>query len=219
VSGIGVDDLGPHPDPCRTAGCLSPVGRTLSGQQCWSPDRKSGALDALTQTEEVDPSSATTRIEFGVCLRALRTAAGLSLRQLASVSKTNKKHSLVLSRSTMEDAELGRTLPRPDWLEVYLAACGVNGPRQRVWKRTRARLASPIVGEGELGRLPRVSAVDPRQLGVHPAITVVAPSEPPGQGRRLPELPPYVSRDVDEELREDIVDLASQGGLIVGGMT
>jgi hypothetical protein len=172
-------------------------------------------VDALTQAEEVDPSSATTRVEFGGCLRVLRNAAGLSLRQLASRSRTSRVNSLALSRSTMEDAELGRTLPRPDWLAVYLDACGVHGARQRVWKRTRARLASSLVGDGELGRLPRVRAVDPRQLGVHPAITMAAPGGQVGLGRRLPELPPYVSRDLDEELREGIVDLASHGGLIV----
>jgi len=81
-------------------------------------------VGARTPTEEVHPSSATTRVEFGACLRALRTAAGLSLRELAAASRTNNSRSLVLSRSTIEDAELGRTLPRPDWLEVYLAACG-----------------------------------------------------------------------------------------------
>ena len=121
-------------------------------------------MGARTPAEEVDPSSATTKVEFGAYLRALRTAAGLSLRELAAASRTNKSSSLVLSRSTIEDAELGRTLPRPDWLEVYLAVCGVRGARQRGWKRVRTALAAPIVRDGELGRLPRVAASDPRQL-------------------------------------------------------
>jgi hypothetical protein len=170
-------------------------------------------VDARTPAEEVDPSSATTRVEFGACLRAVRSAAGLSLRELAS--KTSKTGSLALSRSTMEDAELGRTLPKLDWLVVYLAACGVDEASQRAWKRARAALASLGLAKGELGRLPQVGTVDPRQLGVHPAITVAGPGERPGQGQRLPELPPYVPRDVDEELREGIVNLASHGGLIV----
>jgi hypothetical protein len=157
-------------------------------------------VGALVPAEEVDPSWATTKVAFGVCLRALRTAAVLSLRELASASWVNGRNSLVLSRSTIEDAELGWTLPRPDWLEVYLAACGVRGARQRVWKRVRAALASPIGRDGELGRLPRVAAIDPRQLGVHPAISVAVPGDWPGYARRLPELPPYVPRDVDEGL-------------------
>ena len=171
-------------------------------------------MGTRTPAEEVDPSSATTKVEFGVYLRALRTAAGLSLRELAAVSRANTS-SLVLHRSTIEEAELGRRLPRPDWLEVYLAACGVRGARQRQWKRVRAALASPIFRDGELGHLPRVAACDPRQLGVHPAISVVAPDDRPGHGRGLPELPTYVSRDVDEEMREAIVDAAGNGGLVV----
>jgi transcriptional regulator with XRE-family HTH domain len=172
-------------------------------------------VDARTPTEEVDPSSATTKVQFGACLRALRAAAGLSLRELEAASRTNKSGSLVLSRSTIVDAELGRTLPRPDWLEAYLAACWVRGARQRGWKRVRAALATRLVRDGELGRLPRVVASDPRQLGVHPAISVAASGGRPGYGRRLPELPPYVRRDVDEELREAIVDAAGRGGLVV----
>jgi TPR repeat protein/transcriptional regulator with XRE-family HTH domain len=172
-------------------------------------------VDARTPAEEVDPSSATTKVEFGNCLRALRAAAGLSLRELAAASRTNKSSSLVLSRSTIEDVELGRTLPRPDWLEVYLAACGVRGARQRGWKRVRAALASQLVRDGELGHLPQVVASDSRQLGVHPAISVATPGDRPGHGRRLPELPPYVGRDVDEEVREAIVDAAGHGGLVV----
>jgi TPR repeat protein len=139
----------------------------------------------------------------------------LSLRELAAASRTNNSSSLVLSRSTIEDAELGRTLPRPDWLEVYLAACGVRGARQRGWKRVRAALASPLVRDGEPGRLPRVAASDPRRLGVHPAISMAATGEPLGHARQLRELPPYVPRDVDEELREAIVDAAGHGGLVV----
>jgi TPR repeat protein/transcriptional regulator with XRE-family HTH domain len=172
-------------------------------------------VGARTPADEVDPSSATTKVEFGVRLRALRTAAGLSLRELAAASKTNNSRSVVLSRSTIEDAELGRRPPRPDWLEAYLAACGVRGARQREWKGVRAALASPIVRDGELGRLPRIAASDPRQLGVHPAISVAAPGDRPGHGRRLPELPTYVPRDIDEQLREAIVDAAGHGGLVV----
>jgi TPR repeat protein len=60
-----------------------------------------------------------------------------------------------------------------------------------------------------------VAASDPRQLGVHPAIRVAAPGDQPGHGRRLPELPPYVPRDVDEEVRGAILDAAGHGGLVV----
>ena len=168
ASGIGSDDIGPHPDPS----CALPlVGWVVPGAPYTVRTAELVAgqevgVGVRTPAEEVDPSSATTKVEFGGFLRALRTAAGLSLRELAAASRTNKSSSLVLSRSTIEDTELGRTLPRPDWLEVYLAACGVRGTRQRGWKRVRAAITSPIVRDGEPGRLSRVAASDPRQLAV-----------------------------------------------------
>jgi hypothetical protein len=125
VSGIGADDIGPHLDPQVgvTAGRVGRPGAPYTVRTAELVAGQEVCVGARTPAEEVDPSAATTKVEFGVCLRALRSAAGLSLRELAAASRTSNSSSLVLHRSTIEEAELGRRLPRPDWLEVYLAAC------------------------------------------------------------------------------------------------
>ena len=161
----------------------------------------------------VDPSQATTAAELGACLRALRTAAGLSLREL---EKAGRSSPLGLARSTVQAVEQGERLPKPDWLAAYLAACGVRGARQRPWLRVQAAIA---VGPGGVDttplRLPRVDACDPRRLGVHASITLSTHGEAAGRGAPLPELPGYVPRDVDEEVREAFLEAAGRGGLVV----
>jgi Helix-turn-helix domain len=150
--------------------------------------------------DAVDPSQATTAAELGACLRALRTAAGLSLREL---EKAGRSSPLGLARSTVQAVERGERLPKPDWLAAYLTACGVRGVRQRPWLRVRAAIA---VGPGGVDmapvRLPRVDACDPRRLGVHASITLWTRGEVAARGAQLPELPRYVPRDLDEEVRE-----------------
>jgi TPR repeat protein/transcriptional regulator with XRE-family HTH domain len=161
----------------------------------------------------VDPSQATTAAELGACLRALRTAAGLSLREL---EKAGRSSPLGLARSTVQAVEQGERLPKPDWLAAYLTACGVRGAQQRAWLRVRAAIA---VGPGGVDtaplRLPRVAACDPRRLGVHASITLSTHGEAAGRGAQLPELPRYVPREVDEEVREAVVEAASRSGLVV----
>lgn len=161
----------------------------------------------------VDPPQATTAAELGACLRSLRTAAGLSLRDL---EKAGRSSASGLARSTVQAVEQGERLPKPDWLAAYLTACGVRGARQRPWLRVRAAIA---VGPGGVDtapvRLPRVDACDPRRLGVHASITLSTRGEAAARGPQLPELPRYVPRDVDEEVREAVVEAAGRGGLVV----
>jgi transcriptional regulator with XRE-family HTH domain len=160
----------------------------------------------------VDPSQASTAAELGACLRAVRTAAGLSLREL---EKAGRSSALGLARSTVQAVEQGERLPKPDWLAVYLTACGVRGARQRAWLRVRAAIAvGPGVDTAPV-RLPRVDACDPRRLGVHASITLSTRGEAAARGAQLPELQRYVPRDVDEEVREAVVEAAGRGGLVV----
>ncbi|MFI1996314.1 tetratricopeptide repeat protein [Actinoplanes sp. NPDC020271] len=57
--------------------------------------------------------------------------------------------------------------------------------------------------------LVRVADVDPRRLGVHAAITSADSTDPP----------PYISRDIDRQLRDRLTDAAGRGGfiLLLGG--
>jgi TPR repeat protein/transcriptional regulator with XRE-family HTH domain len=161
----------------------------------------------------VDPSQATTAAELGVCLRALRTAAGLSLREL---EKAGRSSASGLARSTVQAVEQGERLPKPDWLAAYLTACGVRGARQQAWLRVRAAIAVDSGGFDTAPlRLPRVDACDPRRLGVHASITLSVRGAVAARGAQLPELPRYVPRDLDEEVREAVVEAAGRGGLVV----
>jgi TPR repeat protein len=151
--------------------------------------------------------------ELGACLRALRTVGGLSLRDLEKATRSSTPG---LARSTIQTVEQGERLPKPDWLAAYLTACGVRGARQRAWLRVRAAIAvGPAGFDTAALPLPRVDACDPRRLGVHASITPPARGETAARGRRLPELPRYVPRDVDDEVREAVVEAAGRGGLMV----
>jgi TPR repeat protein len=169
-------------------------------------------MNAPSLAGEVDPSQASTWTEFGTCLRKQRGAAGLSLCDMETATAVD---SLGLTRSTMSDVENGRGKPRPDWLAVYLTQCGVPSRRQRIWKTTRATIAAAesATAVGPV-RLPRVRECSPRRLGVHPSIAV-DPDGPALPVRPLPELPRYVARNVDDEVREALADAAGNGGLVV----
>jgi transcriptional regulator with XRE-family HTH domain len=161
----------------------------------------------------VDPSQATTAAELGACLRRVRSAAGLSLRDLEKATRSSAPG---LARSTIHGVEQGERLPKPDWLAAFLAACGVRGGEQRAWLRVRAAIAADAAGPTSAAlRLARVDVCDPRRLGVHASITLPVRGGTAGRDTRLPELPWYVPRDLDEELREAVIEVAGRGGLVV----
>jgi TPR repeat protein len=161
---------------------------------------------------EVDPAQASTAAEFGACLRALRTAVGLTLRDLEKATRSSAPG---LARSTIQTVEQGERLPKPDWLAAYLTACGVRGARQRAWLQVRAAIAVGPAGlETRALRLPRAEACDPRRLGVHASITLPPRDRPAAGDQPLPALPRYVPRDVDDELRDAVIEAAGRGGLV-----
>jgi tetratricopeptide (TPR) repeat protein/transcriptional regulator with XRE-family HTH domain len=163
--------------------------------------------------DEVDPSQATTKAEFGTCLRAQRTAAGLSLRELEKATRIPP--SVSLARSTIEGVEKGKTLPRREWLTTYLNVCGVPSTQQRAWLRAWTTLArSPDGFDPAATRFPRVDSCLPRRLGVHASIELPTRGALAARGQ-VPELPLYVPRDVDDEVREAVLEAAGRGGLVV----
>src|SRR6266498_1402311 len=62
--------------------------------------------------------------------------------------------------------------------------------------------------------LPQVRDCDPRQLGVHASIGG-DPAASPRPSQPLPFLPLYVTRDIDQELREVLAEAAERSGLVV----
>jgi TPR repeat protein len=121
----------------------------------------------------------------------------------------------------------GLDLPR-----IYLDLVGVpkEEAKARLLAGVQAERAKPVIEPGypeRLGqpslaaahegglRLQRVSTCDPYRLGVHPSITAPAPGRPETPGQLLSELPRYVPRDIDNEVRHAIDESATRGGLVV----
>jgi len=76
----------------------------------------------MIDNEEIDPRGITTREEFARALTALRTRAGLTVRDVAKAAG--------IPFQTVGDYFSGRHLPSPsmDVLERVLVACEVDDP-------------------------------------------------------------------------------------------
>ncbi|RQW98740.1 hypothetical protein DLJ59_26500 [Micromonospora inaquosa] len=93
-------------------------------------------------------------------------------------------------------------------ITAFLAACGLDEEAQAPWLRALERVATAHLAR-PIGAV-RVRDARARLLGVHRAIRVDGVQS---------ELPPYVRRDIDIELRAAITDAAFDGGfvLLLGG--
>ena len=113
-----------------------------------------------------------------------------------------------LARSTLNNVLNSKSVPTRDTVVTFLTACGLDKDAQKPWlaaweRVTTAHLRRPA------GAV-RVREARPRLLGVHAAIQV----DPADN-----DLPPYVPRDLDADLRTAISVAAQHGGfvLLVGG--
>lgn len=168
-----------------------------------------------------DPTTITTRQEFATALNALRgdrsyvdlQKAAARQEDLVGIPNLNRYigygHSLLPS-SSLSDMLNGKTLPRPELLELYLRACEVDRQRLRAWMEARERVATE-----HLPRPPhatRVADVLVRDLGM--------PERPLNElfaaDTTVPVLPPYVPRDIDEPLRRWLTAATGgRGGLLL----
>ena len=104
-----------------------------------------------------------------------------------------------LPSSTLSDLLAGRSAPSRDTVLTFLAACGLTSEEARQpWLRAWARVTSGH--QSRPSGAVRVNAAQPRLLGVHAAIR----TDGTGQREHDDELPPYVPRDLDDELRRAI---------------
>ena len=90
----------------------------------------------------------------------------------------------------------------------FLTACGVEVAAQEPWLAAWERVRTerlPGAGRVRDGAV-WVRAAKPRLLGVHASIRV---------DDQAPELPPYVTRDVDREVRAELAAAERDGGFIV----
>ncbi|MFB9178644.1 tetratricopeptide repeat protein [Dactylosporangium sucinum] len=108
----------------------------------------------------------------------------------------------------MSDLLNAKSTPTRDTVITFLLACGLDGEAQRPWLTAWERVAT--AHQPRPASAVRVREARPRLLGVHAAIQI------PGAAG---ELPPYVPRDLDADLRTALTAAAAQGGfvLLIGG--
>ncbi|WP_144118301.1 hypothetical protein [Catellatospora sichuanensis] len=128
-------------------------------------------------------------------------------RSYAELGRAARPRSL--PAATLSDLLNAKSTPTRETTITFLVACGIeDDATQRSWLAALERVAT-----SHKPRPPaavRVEDARVRLLGVHAAIQV------PGA---VGELPPYVLRDLDTELRATITAAAERGGfvLLVGG--
>jgi tetratricopeptide (TPR) repeat protein len=102
----------------------------------------------------------------------------------------------------------GKSVPMQETVATFLTACGLSLEAQQLWLAAWERVAT--VDLRRPAGAARVREARPRLLGVHASIQV----DP-----AVTDLPTYVPRDLDADLRTAIAVAAEHGGLVllVGG--
>lgn len=146
-------------------------------------------LSDLTVVSAADLAAAQNWTEFGRLLSRLKAAEGMSLTDIQRRAKQlNLRRGL--PQATVSQAMNGRR-PSKDVLSCLLKVLDVPQADHAAWQEAWLRLAAAPPA----GPLPRFDEMSPRQLGIHAAITTKDSSG---------ELPEYVSRDFDDDLREHV---------------
>jgi hypothetical protein len=137
-------------------------------------------------------------------------AAGLNaLRQGRSYEKLDRavggrKGSRKLPPTTVSDMVNGKSVPSKETMVTFLTACGLTGSRQEPWLAAWERVDTSHLRRPD-GAV-RVRSADPRVLGVHASIQVDPGAE---------DLPAYVPRDVDADLRAAVAAARDRGGFVL----
>jgi tetratricopeptide (TPR) repeat protein len=162
----------------------------------------------------VDPSRVNTPAALAACLDGLRRRRGLSYEAMERTARNlpsrppGEQRWESLGKSTVGEIVAGKRLPTRGKLLAFLAVCDVGPADRAQWLAAweRAATAELAVPAGAV----RVREARPRLLGVHAPIQIQGA---PG------DLPPYVLRDLDADLRGVIAAGAEAGGfvLLVGG--
>jgi hypothetical protein len=144
-----------------------------------------------------DPDAVQSLDAFARACNRLRGA-----RSYADLARSARPRSL--PSATLSDLLNGRSAPTADTVVSFLIACGLDEAARRPWLAAweRAATAHRPRPDGAV----RVRDARPRLLGVHAAIRV-----PGATG----ELPPYVPRDLDADLRAAVTAAAAGGGFVL----
>ncbi|WP_328451969.1 hypothetical protein [Amycolatopsis sp. NBC_00438] len=165
----------------------------------------------------MDPTEIGTLPQLAGALDQLRRVRSLSLQALADAAKklpTLGARRPALPRSTASDLLNAKSVPEAETLVTFLAVCGIREEEaQRPWLQALDRVTN------QHHRCPpgavRVRDAQPRMLGVHAAIQTTRPPEDAQSGPDGGELPPYVSRDFDADLRTKLTRAQHQGGFVL----
>lgn len=136
--------------------------RTKQGLPPEAPVNLDDLVDnAITATGPLAAAlEARSREDLQSALRALRTAAKLSIQRLADATHT-VPGSYGLSRSTVHRIETGPRAPTPEQVTAFAKACGQSRTEQRLWKRAAedvARIATPTQVKAKVITEPRHTA-------------------------------------------------------------
>ncbi|WP_439381522.1 hypothetical protein [Amycolatopsis lexingtonensis] len=166
----------------------------------------------------MNPVEIGTLPQLAAALDQLRRDRSLSLQALADAAAElppRGGRQPTLPRSTASDLLRAKSRPEAETLVTFLAACGIREKEaQQPWLQALDRVANQH-HRCPLGAV-RVRDARPRMLGVHAAIqTTIQPPENapsrPGEG----ELPLYVPRDFDADLRSKLTRAQHEGGFVL----
>jgi thioredoxin-like negative regulator of GroEL len=157
--------------------------------------------DSAAKMPGLHPDMIHNLAELSQALDQLR--GGRSYAQLDRAAG-GRPRAPVLPTSTVSNMIHGKSVPSKDTMVIFLTACGLTGSKQEPWLAARERAAT-----GHLHRpagAVRVRSADPHRLGVHASIQVYLGAE---------DLPAYVPRDVDADLRTAVTAALDRGGFVL----
>jgi hypothetical protein len=157
-------------------------------------------LSDLTIVNATDLAAARNWVDFGKLLNRLKVDAGLSLNVIQRQARI-RRLPRELPPATVSPVMNGRR-PTKDVLVGLLEVLDVPVADRAAWQEAWQRLSELLPA----GPLPRFDEVSPRQLGIHAAITA---EDCAG------ELPRYVARDFDDDLRKHISERIERGCFVL----
>jgi hypothetical protein len=157
-------------------------------------------LSVLAIVSAADLANVRNWADFGKLLNRQKAALGVSL---ADIQRRARRLQLPrdLPPATVSPVMNGRR-PAREVLDCLLRVFEVAPGDHAAWERTWQRLAATPPA----GPIPRFDEVSPRQLGIHAAITAED-----SRG----DLPQYVGRDFDDDLREHISAKIDRGCFVL----
>jgi len=159
---------------------------------------------AVSKADAVDPVTVQTLSELAAAFQRLRGSRSYAQLDKAVNANHSRGGPRVLPPSTLNNLLHGKSVPTRETVETFLAACGLDMKSQQPWLAAWERVATAHLRR-PAGAV-RVREARPRLLGVHASIQVDSVAT---------DLPAYVPRDLDADLRTAVAGAAATGGFVV----